>query len=149
MTLAKQACDCCRVRRVKCDGEKPCNRCLQHDLKCTYLQPLRKRGPKNIRSRSLKKIAETQTFSENNNCMTALEISIGIIISYMLFCSVVVTNFQRSFRMLLPLFITCNFNLEISFFPHNFSVAFLVRINPPYNNSILLVFSPMSMQTNR
>jgi hypothetical protein len=24
-----------------------------------------------------------------------------------------------------------------------------VRINPPYNNSILLVFSPMSMQTNR
>ncbi|CAI4501560.1 CQS_1a_G0021770.mRNA.1.CDS.1 [Saccharomyces cerevisiae] len=78
MTLAKQACDCCRVRRVKCDGEKPCNRCLQHDLKCTYLQPLRKRGPKNIRSRSLKKIAETQTFSENNNCMTALEISLKV-----------------------------------------------------------------------
>ncbi|ONH80073.1 Maltose fermentation regulatory protein MAL13 [Saccharomyces cerevisiae] len=71
-TCAKQACDCCRIRRVKCDGKRPCNRCLQHDLKCTYLQPLRKRGPKNIRSRSLKKIAETQTFSENNNFLRLL-----------------------------------------------------------------------------
>ncbi|CAI4284757.1 BDN_1c_G0004750.mRNA.1.CDS.1 [Saccharomyces cerevisiae] len=102
MTLVKYACDCCRIRRVKCDGKRPCNRCLQHDLKCTYLQPLGKRGPKNIRSRSLKKIAETQTFSENNNCMTALEISIGIIISYMLLCSVVVTNFRDLFGCYYP-----------------------------------------------
>lgn len=76
--MAKQACDCCRVRRVKCGGDKPCNRCLQHDLKCTYLQPLKKRGPKNISSRSLKKIAETQTFSDNDSCMTALETSLKL-----------------------------------------------------------------------
>lgn len=55
MTLVKQACDCCRVRRVKCDGKGPCGRCIQRDLNCTYLQTLRKRGPKSIRSRSPKK----------------------------------------------------------------------------------------------
>ncbi|WBF15915.1 hypothetical protein N7582_005440 [Saccharomyces uvarum] len=76
MTLVKQACDCCRVRRVKCDGKGPCGRCLQRDLNCTYLQPLRKRGPKSIRSRSLKKIACVQRVSENNgtsSTMTAPE----------------------------------------------------------------------------
>nr|AAB67707.1 MAL-activator 23 [Saccharomyces cerevisiae] len=71
MGIAKQSCDCCRVRRVKCDRNKPCNRCTQRNLNCTYLQPLKKRGPKSIRAGSLKKIAEVQMVSMNNNIMTA------------------------------------------------------------------------------
>ncbi|EHN02200.1 Mal13p [Saccharomyces cerevisiae x Saccharomyces kudriavzevii VIN7] len=68
-TCAKQACDCCRVRRVKCDGKGPCSSCLQHNLDCTYLQPFRKRGPKSIRSRSLRRIAEVQMTCKNKSVM--------------------------------------------------------------------------------
>lgn len=67
MTVTKQACDCCRIRRVKCDGKGPCDRCLEHDLDCTYLQPLKKRGPKTIRARSFKKIADVQMTSMFNS----------------------------------------------------------------------------------
>ncbi|CAI4497633.1 ADQ_G0022790.mRNA.1.CDS.1 [Saccharomyces cerevisiae] len=70
-TCAKQACDCCRIRRVKCDGKRPCSSCLQNSLDCTYLQPSRKRGPKSIRLRSLKRIAEVQRESGPNTIATA------------------------------------------------------------------------------
>lgn len=70
-TCAKQACDCCRIRRVKCDGKRPCSGCLQNSLDCTYLQPSRKRGPKSIRLRSLKRIAEVQRESGPNTIATA------------------------------------------------------------------------------
>ncbi|KOG97222.1 uncharacterized protein DI49_3959 [Saccharomyces eubayanus] len=69
MSIRRQSCDCCRVRRVKCDRNKPCNRCNQRNLKCTYLQQLKKRGPKSIRAKSLRKIAEVQTVSMENNIM--------------------------------------------------------------------------------
>ncbi|CAI4060753.1 DNA-binding domain containing protein SKDI_06G0080 [Saccharomyces kudriavzevii IFO 1802] len=67
MALDRQACDCCCIRRVKCDRKKPCNCCLQHNLQCTYLRPLKKRGPKSIRARSLKKIADVQVVTENSS----------------------------------------------------------------------------------
>ena len=66
----KQACDCCRVRRVKCDSKRPCSSCLRNNLSCTYLQPSKKRGPKSIRLRSLKKIAEVQMVSRTNAITT-------------------------------------------------------------------------------
>ncbi|CAI1775627.1 hypothetical protein SEUBUCD646_0P00160 [Saccharomyces eubayanus] len=78
MSFAKQACDCCRVRRVKCNREEPCNRCLQHDLKCTYLRLLKKRGPKSIRTRSLEKIANMQKVSEENSTMAAPKASVKV-----------------------------------------------------------------------
>ncbi|CAI1611846.1 hypothetical protein SEUBUCD646_0E02770 [Saccharomyces eubayanus] len=73
MSFVKQACDCCRVRRIKCDGKGPCSRCLQHDLKCTYLKQLKKRGPKSIRARSLKKIADVQKASNGGTTIATAE----------------------------------------------------------------------------
>ncbi|CAI4283457.1 AKR_collapsed_G0004980.mRNA.1.CDS.1 [Saccharomyces cerevisiae] len=40
---------------VKCDRNKPCSRCHQRNLNCTYLRPLKKRGPKVYKSKSLRK----------------------------------------------------------------------------------------------
>ncbi|CAI4056141.1 hypothetical protein SKDZ_02G4010 [Saccharomyces kudriavzevii ZP591] len=78
MTLAKYACDYCRVRRVKCDGKKPCRRCLQHNFECTHQQPLKKRGPKPISARNLGNVTEAPLFGENNSGTTAAEISMKI-----------------------------------------------------------------------
>lgn len=78
MTLVKYACDYCRVRRVKCDGKKPCSRCIEHNFDCTYQQPLKKRGPKPIGTRSLKYIPEAKMFIDNKSCTAAAEISMKV-----------------------------------------------------------------------
>ncbi|KAI7364151.1 hypothetical protein KC354_g5933 [Hortaea werneckii] len=46
----KRACDCCRKRKVKCDGAEPCTPCRKASIKCAYLQPPKKKGPKGLRS---------------------------------------------------------------------------------------------------
>ncbi|CCH44249.1 putative transcriptional regulatory protein [Wickerhamomyces ciferrii] len=32
-----KACECCRKSKTKCDGQRPCTRCLQDNKICTYL----------------------------------------------------------------------------------------------------------------
>ncbi|CCH44223.1 Lactose regulatory protein LAC9 [Wickerhamomyces ciferrii] len=32
-----KACDCCRKSKTKCDGQRPCTRCLQDNKICTYM----------------------------------------------------------------------------------------------------------------
>lgn len=32
-----KACDCCRKSKTKCDGQRPCSRCLQDGKICTYM----------------------------------------------------------------------------------------------------------------
>ncbi|KAG0745903.1 hypothetical protein G6F57_007457 [Rhizopus arrhizus] len=50
-TLAKRqrvsrACDLCRKKKIKCDGELPvCNNCQSLNLECTYKDTTKKRGP--------------------------------------------------------------------------------------------------------
>ncbi|KAK9491442.1 hypothetical protein V1508DRAFT_421948 [Lipomyces doorenjongii] len=34
--LYGSACDTCRRRRVKCDGQQPCARCVRSSVTCTY-----------------------------------------------------------------------------------------------------------------
>ncbi|KUJ18823.1 uncharacterized protein LY89DRAFT_696272 [Mollisia scopiformis] len=46
----KQACDACHLRKVRCDGDKPCANCLGTDLQCTYLAVPKKKGPKGKRT---------------------------------------------------------------------------------------------------
>ncbi|KAF2770757.1 hypothetical protein EJ03DRAFT_269883 [Teratosphaeria nubilosa] len=46
----RRACDCCRKRKVKCDGTEPCSPCQKASIRCGYLQPTRKKGPKGLRS---------------------------------------------------------------------------------------------------
>lgn len=41
------ACDCCRKKKIKCDGKTPtCTSCLNNRLDCSYTQPERKLKPK-------------------------------------------------------------------------------------------------------
>ncbi|KAI9226056.1 MAG: nuclear protein, partial [Piptocephalis tieghemiana] len=41
-----RACDTCRRRKVRCDGESPvCSNCKSVQASCTYNDTARKRGP--------------------------------------------------------------------------------------------------------
>ncbi|KAH8805124.1 hypothetical protein F5884DRAFT_440910 [Xylogone sp. PMI_703] len=40
----KQACDYCRLHRVRCDNKTPCSQCIAHDTECLFSQGRRKRG---------------------------------------------------------------------------------------------------------
>lgn len=44
----KRACDICILRKVKCSGSWPCDTCRDSTrrVRCTYLKPPRRRGPK-------------------------------------------------------------------------------------------------------
>ncbi|RAL16291.1 putative C6 transcription factor [Aspergillus homomorphus CBS 101889] len=46
--LVKKACDECIARKVRCTGTSPCDTCRQspRQVKCTYLKPVQRRGPK-------------------------------------------------------------------------------------------------------
>ncbi|KAE8149514.1 hypothetical protein BDV25DRAFT_125246 [Aspergillus avenaceus] len=46
--LTKRACDECITRKVKCSGAWPCDTCRNapKQVRCTYLKPVRRRGPK-------------------------------------------------------------------------------------------------------
>ncbi|KAK3072253.1 hypothetical protein LTR53_007152 [Teratosphaeriaceae sp. CCFEE 6253] len=48
--VLRRACDCCRKRKVKCDGLDPCTPCTKAAIRCAYLQPPKKKGPKGLRS---------------------------------------------------------------------------------------------------
>ncbi|KAL2827322.1 hypothetical protein BDW59DRAFT_171355 [Aspergillus cavernicola] len=47
----RQACDCCRSRKVKCDRGLPCKNCDAGNLRCQYLHSIRRTGPKEGRGR--------------------------------------------------------------------------------------------------
>ena len=59
----RRACDCCRKRKVKCDGQEACGPCKKASIRCAYLQPPKKKGPKGLRSarvlHALRKIDDT------------------------------------------------------------------------------------------
>ncbi|KAI0442940.1 hypothetical protein F4803DRAFT_517362 [Xylaria telfairii] len=40
-----QACNHCRQKKSRCDGETPCSACKKHTVKCTYETFQRRRGP--------------------------------------------------------------------------------------------------------
>ncbi|KAI0243478.1 hypothetical protein L0F63_006529, partial [Massospora cicadina] len=51
-----QACDFCRIRRIRCDGKYPrCTSCNLKEASCTYNQPNKRRGPKSSLIISLEK----------------------------------------------------------------------------------------------
>ncbi|KAN0098915.1 hypothetical protein V8E51_014578 [Hyaloscypha variabilis] len=41
----RQACDCCRARKIRCDSQKPCDNCQRTQQSCIYRMP-KKKGPK-------------------------------------------------------------------------------------------------------
>ncbi|KAI4716340.1 hypothetical protein E4T48_07486 [Aureobasidium sp. EXF-10727] len=66
----KRACDCCRKRKVRCDGESPCGPCRKATIRCAYLQAPKKKGPKGLRSarvlHALRKINQSATLAPDN-----------------------------------------------------------------------------------
>lgn len=42
LVLKKKACTQCRTRKVRCDKNDPCNRCVSWSLDCSYPSPIRK-----------------------------------------------------------------------------------------------------------
>ncbi|KAF3089944.1 hypothetical protein TWF225_005171 [Orbilia oligospora] len=53
-------CDGCAIRRVRCNGGKPCQECQKRSLACTFLRVQRKRGPKGPRVSTSEKIKQMQ-----------------------------------------------------------------------------------------
>lgn len=53
-----QACDFCRNRHLKCDGEKQCYQCKSRDITCVY-SPKKRRGPKPKNRKLLEKKQKT------------------------------------------------------------------------------------------
>ncbi|KAG0645320.1 Maltose fermentation regulatory MAL63 [Hyphodiscus hymeniophilus] len=41
----KQACDCCRGRKIRCDSNQPCSNCQRTEQPCSYRVP-KKKGPR-------------------------------------------------------------------------------------------------------
>src|SRR5436189_29698 len=68
--ILRRACDCCRKRKVKCDGGSPCGPCTKAAINCAYLQPPKKKGPKGLRSarvlHALRKIDEDASRNPGN-----------------------------------------------------------------------------------
>lgn len=70
----KRACDCCRKRKVKCDGADPCSPCKKASIQCAYLQPPKKKGPKGLRSpgvlHALRRINDTVAEGPSSTSMS-------------------------------------------------------------------------------
>lgn len=49
----RQACDGCRVRKIRCDGAYPCSSCIDNACNCTYFAVPKKTGPKGRRKARL------------------------------------------------------------------------------------------------
>lgn len=53
-TRASRACDGCRIRKVKCDGNSPCSQCAHFDVQCVVTPPSKRKNP--IRGRLVAKV---------------------------------------------------------------------------------------------
>lgn len=61
-----KACDACSVRKVQCDGGKPCRRCIAYSFNCTFLKSRGKPGPKGPRKRTAEAIETLQSKISSN-----------------------------------------------------------------------------------
>ncbi|KAK7688339.1 hypothetical protein QCA50_008711 [Cerrena zonata] len=52
-----QACEKCRIRKAKCTGEKPCQRCRSRGLACEYAPERKMRGPNKLKRKSVAEAA--------------------------------------------------------------------------------------------
>ena len=56
----RRACDCCRVRKIRCDSLQPCNNCRKSWQPCLYLHVPKKSGPRGKSTRSAGQPAKPQ-----------------------------------------------------------------------------------------
>ncbi|BCS27026.1 Zn(II)2Cys6 transcription factor [Aspergillus puulaauensis] len=59
-SLTKQACDGCKVRKVRCGGGNPCRPCLSARIQCSYKRTQQTRGPQKLRTATRRLIEQSQ-----------------------------------------------------------------------------------------
>jgi hypothetical protein len=59
-TVAKHACDGCKIRKIKCTDSSPCEACLLAGIACTFVKYPKTRGPRKLRDDTLQEIRQTQ-----------------------------------------------------------------------------------------
>ncbi|XWW94334.1 hypothetical protein V2A60_002277 [Cordyceps javanica] len=62
-TRVVRACDGCRVRKVRCNGEQPCSQCAHLNLACKFAPPPAKRKP-GVRGRLVAQLRNSQAVHE-------------------------------------------------------------------------------------
>jgi SP family general alpha glucoside:H+ symporter-like MFS transporter len=55
-----KACDACRRRKVKCNGQQPCSGCMSANLSCAYDSPRKQGGNRGARAIVLNELREAQ-----------------------------------------------------------------------------------------
>ncbi|KFY47890.1 hypothetical protein V495_01761 [Pseudogymnoascus sp. VKM F-4514 (FW-929)] len=61
----KGACDCCRRRKIKCNRDRPCNKCLENDLLCRYDFVRNRKGPKGTSARILSSLPSVPSLQQD------------------------------------------------------------------------------------
>ncbi|KAF0537209.1 MAL-activator protein [Gigaspora margarita] len=79
---ATNACTNCRKKHKKCSEEAICTYCASHQLKCIYVNPVKKRGPKaakrssNVFESNFSEVANINI--EQEHIVTLTEYQIGV-----------------------------------------------------------------------
>ncbi|KAG7717171.1 hypothetical protein KL949_002433 [Ogataea haglerorum] len=64
---ASKACDFCRSKKIKCDGESFCKNCKNHNIECTYMYVSKKRSSRRRKSANMSDFSESESaISETN-----------------------------------------------------------------------------------
>jgi Fungal Zn(2)-Cys(6) binuclear cluster domain len=62
-----RACDCCRRRKIKCDGAHPCEKCQTVQLVCTYNDHPQKMGPKRRKDSVIEELRTNKKLKEGDS----------------------------------------------------------------------------------
>ena len=58
--VVPKACDACRRRKVRCNGQQPCLGCMSANLTCAYVSPRRQGGNRGARATVLNELRANQ-----------------------------------------------------------------------------------------
>ena len=75
VAASKRACDCCNIRKIKCDGCSPCLRCVAAGITCTSLRERKKSGPRGLRQ------SRTRILKQQAAAMAAASASAAVMAS--------------------------------------------------------------------
>lgn len=59
--VGRRACDGCTIRKVRCSETPPCVRCIKIGIACTFHKRPKKRGPHQLRNKTIRVINEVQS----------------------------------------------------------------------------------------
>ncbi|KAK1988769.1 fungal-specific transcription factor [Colletotrichum cereale] len=68
--IGKRACDACKIRKIKCTEVPPCDGCVAIGTACTFNKVPATRGPRNLRAKTIRQIAQAQ--QKSTAAVTAL-----------------------------------------------------------------------------